>query len=379
MTRLTPFRKRLADRLSGGMKQKLALACTLVHQPELVVLDEPTTGVDPVSRREFWKLLSEFLARGVTIVMSTPYLDEAERCTRVALMHEGQVLAADQPGRLRAQLSGGMVEVVASGAATALDAVRALPGVADAQAFGDRLHVRLERRRRGGCRCLHRDAATRAAARRPGPRRRGVARGRVHRHARAEGAGPCVAGLDWRSPPPASLGDARARARPGAAGAAAVVGGGSRAGARNQPSPRRGARSRGGDAGGRRRARGRGPPARERERRLHADQSRAGVRGARAPAGRSDADPLPRRARQLPDPPGRAVADLHRRPHRRAGTRRARGSRSGDCRDGGGARRPAARGVARLLGGGDRPRHRDRARAGAGPGPTPTWPTRAPG
>lgn len=144
MTRLTPFRRRLADRLSGGMKQKLALACTLVHQPDLVVLDEPTTGVDPVSRREFWKLLSEFLARGVTIVMSTPYLDEAERCTRVALMHEGQVLAADQPGRLRAQLSGGMVEVVATGAAALMDGVRAMPGVADVHAFGDRLHVRLE-------------------------------------------------------------------------------------------------------------------------------------------------------------------------------------------------------------------------------------------
>jgi ABC-2 type transport system ATP-binding protein len=143
LTRLTPFRKRLAERLSGGMKQKLALACTLVHQPELVVLDEPTTGVDPVSRREFWMLLSEFLARGVTIVMSTPYLDEAERCTRVALMHEGQVLAADQPGRLRQQLPGGLVEVVAPGVAAAIDAVRVLPGVADAQAFGDRLHVRL--------------------------------------------------------------------------------------------------------------------------------------------------------------------------------------------------------------------------------------------
>jgi ABC-2 type transport system ATP-binding protein len=143
LTRLTPFRKRLAERLSGGMKQKLALACTLVHQPELVVLDEPTTGVDPVSRREFWMLLSEFLARGVTIVMSTPYLDEAERCTRVALMHEGQVLAADQPGRLRKQLPGGLVEVVAPGVAAAIDAVRVLPGVADAQAFGDRLHVRL--------------------------------------------------------------------------------------------------------------------------------------------------------------------------------------------------------------------------------------------
>jgi ABC-2 type transport system ATP-binding protein len=143
MTRLTPFRTRLADRLSGGMKQKLALACTLVHQPELVVLDEPTTGVDPVSRREFWKLLSEFLARGVTIVMSTPYLDEAERCTRVALMHEGQVLAADEPGRLRKTLAGGMVEVVAPAAAAALDRVRTLAGVADVHAFGDRLHVRL--------------------------------------------------------------------------------------------------------------------------------------------------------------------------------------------------------------------------------------------
>ncbi|CAN5810301.1 hypothetical protein BH18ACI5_BH18ACI5_17720 [soil metagenome] len=79
MTQLTPFRTRRADRLSGGMKQKLALACTLVHEPEVLILDEPTTGVDPVARREFWKLLSEFLTRGLTIVMSTPYLDEAER------------------------------------------------------------------------------------------------------------------------------------------------------------------------------------------------------------------------------------------------------------------------------------------------------------
>jgi ABC-2 type transport system ATP-binding protein len=106
MTQLTPFRTRLADRLSGGMKQKLALACTLVHEPELIVLDEPTTGVDPVSRREFWKLLSEFLAHGITIVMSTPYLDEAERCSRVALLHGGQVLACDEPSRLRASMPG---------------------------------------------------------------------------------------------------------------------------------------------------------------------------------------------------------------------------------------------------------------------------------
>jgi ABC-2 type transport system ATP-binding protein len=88
------------------MKQKLALICTLVHEPELLLLDEPTTGVDPVSRREFWKLLSEFLSRGITIVMSTPYLDEAERCTRVALLHDGRLLASDEPSRLRGSLPG---------------------------------------------------------------------------------------------------------------------------------------------------------------------------------------------------------------------------------------------------------------------------------
>ncbi|OFW00925.1 MAG: hypothetical protein A3I61_12105 [Acidobacteria bacterium RIFCSPLOWO2_02_FULL_68_18] len=106
MTQLAPFRRRLADRLSGGMKQKLALVCTLVHQPELLLLDEPTTGVDPVSRREFWKLLSEFLSQGITILMSTPYMDEAERCTRVALLHEGRLLASDDPSRLRAAAAG---------------------------------------------------------------------------------------------------------------------------------------------------------------------------------------------------------------------------------------------------------------------------------
>ncbi len=107
MTQLVRFRDRLADRLSGGMKQKLALACTLVHEPELILLDEPTTGVDPVSRREFWKLLSEFLADGITILMSTPYMDEAERCTTIALLHEGRVLDSGDPSRLREQMPGG--------------------------------------------------------------------------------------------------------------------------------------------------------------------------------------------------------------------------------------------------------------------------------
>jgi ABC-2 type transport system ATP-binding protein len=106
MTQLAPFRQRLADRLSGGMKQKLALVCTLIHEPDLLLLDEPTTGVDPVSRREFWKLLSEFLARGITILMSTPYLDEAERCSRIALLHDGRVLAGDEPARLQASMPG---------------------------------------------------------------------------------------------------------------------------------------------------------------------------------------------------------------------------------------------------------------------------------
>lgn len=142
MTQLAPFRSRLADRLSGGMKQKLALACTLVHEPELILLDEPTTGVDPVSRREFWKLLSEFVARGVTIVMSTPYLDEAERCTRVALLHDGRTLAVDDPARLRATITGPMFEIMQA-APDVAHAVGRLPGVVDVQAFGERLHVTL--------------------------------------------------------------------------------------------------------------------------------------------------------------------------------------------------------------------------------------------
>jgi ABC-2 type transport system ATP-binding protein len=144
LTQLTPFRNRLADRLSGGMKQKLALACTLVHEPDLIVLDEPTTGVDPVSRREFWKLLSEFLARGITIVMSTPYLDEAERCARVALLHDGRTLAVDTPASLRRIISGRIVEVMAPGHARAAAVTATLPGVSDVQVFGERLHVTID-------------------------------------------------------------------------------------------------------------------------------------------------------------------------------------------------------------------------------------------
>ena len=139
ITQLTRFRNRLADQLSGGMKQKLALACTLIHEPEVIVLDEPTTGVDPVSRREFWRLLSQFLATGITIVMATPYLDEAERCGRVALLDRGQLLAIDTPGALRASLPGRLFEAVVPDPRRAHQQFRQ-QGFAG-EVFGDRLHV----------------------------------------------------------------------------------------------------------------------------------------------------------------------------------------------------------------------------------------------
>jgi ABC-2 type transport system ATP-binding protein len=141
MTQLSKFRDRLADQLSGGMKQKLALACTLVHEPEIIVLDEPTTGVDPVSRREFWKLLSEFLASGITIITATPYLDEAEKCKRIALLDNGRLLALDDPNHLRATMSGTVLEVVVPDPRRAIDRLRAHLGANTVQTFGDRLHV----------------------------------------------------------------------------------------------------------------------------------------------------------------------------------------------------------------------------------------------
>jgi ABC-2 type transport system ATP-binding protein len=145
MMQLTAFRGRMAERLSGGMKQKLALACTLVHEPEIILLDEPTTGVDPVSRREFWRLLSEFLSQGITIFMATPYLDEAERCSRVALMSQGRILALDEPGALRAAFPDDLLEMLAEPQDTAIQVATRDPGVHDVQSFGERLHIRVAR------------------------------------------------------------------------------------------------------------------------------------------------------------------------------------------------------------------------------------------
>jgi ABC-2 type transport system ATP-binding protein len=144
LTGLASHRARLADRLSGGMKQKLALACVLIHEPPLLVLDEPTTGVDPVSRREFWKLLAECLDDGLTIILATPYLDEAERCSRVALLDAGQVVASNTPAAIQAESAATIVEIAASPLRPALAAARLAAGADRVQLFGDRLHVRVE-------------------------------------------------------------------------------------------------------------------------------------------------------------------------------------------------------------------------------------------
>jgi ABC-2 type transport system ATP-binding protein len=143
MLRMSPFRGRLAARLSGGMKQKLALACTLIHTPELLVLDEPTTGVDPVSRRDFWRILARLQREGLTILLTTPYLDEAERCQRVALMDHGRILTVSTPDALRHESGQGLLEVIARPKRQAVEWLRARPEVLEVESFGERLHVAL--------------------------------------------------------------------------------------------------------------------------------------------------------------------------------------------------------------------------------------------
>jgi ABC-2 type transport system ATP-binding protein len=139
--RLSAFTGRLAHFLSGGMKQKLALSCTLVHDPELLILDEPTTGVDPVSRRQFWRSLYELNRRGITIFVSTPYMDEAERASRVGLMSRGRIIALGDPGSLKAQMDGQILEVVVETQEAAKRILRDHPSVRSLEVFGDRLHV----------------------------------------------------------------------------------------------------------------------------------------------------------------------------------------------------------------------------------------------
>lgn len=139
--RLEGARDRPARNLSGGMQKKLALCCALIHEPSLLILDEPTTGVDPVSRREFWNILYQALATGTTILVSTPYMDEAERCTRVALLHEGKLIALDAPSRLRAGMPGVMLQVAAQPQRQALILLHHAYPQTRPYVFGERIHL----------------------------------------------------------------------------------------------------------------------------------------------------------------------------------------------------------------------------------------------
>ena len=141
---LSAFSDRYARHLSGGMKQKLALAVTLMHEPDLLLLDEPTTGVDPVSRREFWRIIADLHRRGITVFVATPYMDEAERCTRVAFMDGGRIQLTETPTAIKASVPGRLFELVPDDPHAAIPVVRSVPGVTAVMVFGDALRVLVE-------------------------------------------------------------------------------------------------------------------------------------------------------------------------------------------------------------------------------------------
>lgn len=141
---MTPFTKRLAGQLSGGMKQKLGLTCALVHAPRVLLLDEPTTGVDPVSRREFWQILYNLRSEGVAMVISTAYLDEAERCDRLALLHQGQVVSCDTPRRLKQGMPGAIVRITTDAPREIAERIKALPGVRAHLLVGAGVHLHVD-------------------------------------------------------------------------------------------------------------------------------------------------------------------------------------------------------------------------------------------
>jgi ABC-2 type transport system ATP-binding protein len=141
MTRMEPFRKRQAGRLSGGMKQKLALMCTLLHRPQILFLDEPTNGVDPVSRRDFWEILYQLVQDGMTVFVTTAYLDEAERCDRVGLMHRGRLIRCDAPGALKSQLEDVCHQVRCPDPRLAKEFLQTREGVVSVEPFGATLHL----------------------------------------------------------------------------------------------------------------------------------------------------------------------------------------------------------------------------------------------
>ena len=144
MTRMEPFRGRLAGNLSGGMKQKLALMCTLLHHPEILFLDEPTNGVDPVSRRDFWAILYQLVKDGLTVVITTAYLDEAERCNRVGLMHRGKLIRCQAPDTLKRDLEETCYEVRTAQARRVREVLERFPGVVSVEPAGASLHLFLQ-------------------------------------------------------------------------------------------------------------------------------------------------------------------------------------------------------------------------------------------
>lgn len=138
---LTPFKQRLAGNLSGGMKQKLGLACALIHTPRVLFLDEPTNGVDPVSRRDFWRILYQLVRDGVTLFVSTAYLDEAERCNRLALLHEGRLLGLGTPDEIKRLMPGALLELRTSAPRRSAALLREKLPAASIGLFGDRVHI----------------------------------------------------------------------------------------------------------------------------------------------------------------------------------------------------------------------------------------------
>jgi ABC-2 type transport system ATP-binding protein len=145
---MSEFRKRLAGKLSGGMKQKLGLVCALIHRPKVILLDEPTTGVDPVSRRDFWRILYELISEGVSILTSTAYLDEAERCHHVALLHEGRLLFCDTPNNLKSKLGKSVLSVISAEAHRLREELERAEGISSLMITGDGLHVVVDDARR---------------------------------------------------------------------------------------------------------------------------------------------------------------------------------------------------------------------------------------
>jgi ABC-2 type transport system ATP-binding protein len=140
---LADFTERRAEQLSGGMKQKLGLACALIHEPKVLLLDEPTGGVDPVTRQDFWQLIIRLLTQGVAVIVSTPYMDEAARCNRVGFMHGGRILVEGAPRALTAQMQGRVLELAAHPKDIAKAIAQADAEVEDVLAFGDRFHLRV--------------------------------------------------------------------------------------------------------------------------------------------------------------------------------------------------------------------------------------------